>query len=188
MLTARCWTRLWSILLCSVNMNGVIWQTWRSSGHFAAFDRSKCKTTSDPKSTGQSCPEGWTFYRKNDPTWDGSPFHSNESYLTHMDVHDVLGLGKDAPMYGSNNTDAFEVINPVTKQFVTLRVPYPLGFFPRSANGRVDDPKTGWKGKGLWSSYSTYATWHIEGGKGEGGPGVLPKAVKFQMRPNPLAK
>ena len=23
---------------------------------------------------------------------------------------------------------------------------------------------------------------------GEGGPGVLPEAVKFQMRPNPLAK
>ncbi len=105
-----------------------------------------------------------------------------------MDVHDVLGLGADAPMYGSVNTDAFEVIQRSTKQFVTLRVPYPLGFFPRSANGRVDDPKAGWKGRGLWASYSTYATWHIEGGKGEGGPGVLPKAVKFQMRPNPLAK
>jgi hypothetical protein len=105
-----------------------------------------------------------------------------------MDVHDVLGLGKDAPMYGSNNTDAFEVIQVSTNQFVTLRVPYPLGFFPRSANGRVDDPKAGWKGKGLWASYSTYATWHIEGGRAEGGPGVLPKAVKFQMRPNPLAK
>ncbi len=105
-----------------------------------------------------------------------------------MDVHDVLGLGADAPMYGSVNTDAFEVIQRSTKQFVTLRVPYPLGFFPRSANGRVDDPQAGWKGRGLWASYSTYATWHIEGGKGEGGPGVLPKAVKFQMRPNPLAK
>jgi hypothetical protein len=105
-----------------------------------------------------------------------------------MDVHNVLGLGADAPMYGSVNTDAFEVIQRSTKQFVTLRVPYPMGFFPRSANGRVDDPQTGWKGKGLWASYSTYATWHIEGGKGEGGPGVLPKAVKFQMRPNPLAK
>jgi hypothetical protein len=91
-------------------------------------------------------------------------------------------------MYGSVNTDAFEVIQRSTKQFVTLRVPYPLGFFPRSANGRVDDPRAGWKGRGLWASYSTYATWHIEGGKGEGGPGVLPKAVKFQMRPNPLAK
>ncbi len=105
-----------------------------------------------------------------------------------MDVHDVLGLGADAPMYGSVNTDAFEVIQRSTRQFVTLRVPYPLGFFPRSANGRVDDPQAGWKGRGLWASYSTYATWHIEGGRGEGGPGVLPKAVKFQMRPNPLAK
>jgi hypothetical protein len=167
---------------------GLVWQNWRSSGHFSSFDRSRCKTTSDPKGDGQSCPEGWRFYRKADPTFDGSPFLANESYLTHMDVHNVLGLGADAPMYGSVNTDAFEVIQRSTNQFVTLRVPYPLGFFPRSANGRVDDPQAGWKGKGLWASYSTYATWHIEGGRGEGGPGVLPKAVKFQMRPNPLAK
>ena len=76
-----------------------------------------------------------------------------------------------------------EVLVPSTKEFVTLRVPYPLGFFARSATGRIDDPNTGWKGKGLWSSYSTYAAWHIEGGKG-----ALQKAVKFQMRPDPLAK
>ena len=113
---------------------------------------------------------------------------ANESYLAHMDHHDVLGLGEDSAMYGSVNTDAIEVFSSNTGQFVTLRVPYPLGFFPRSANGRIDDPNTGWKGKGLWASYSTYATWHIEGGKGEGGPGVLPKAVKFQIRPDPLAK
>ncbi len=171
-----------------VDHQGIVWQNWRNSGHFASFDRTKCKTTKDAQANGQSCPEGWTFYRKNDPTFENSPFHANESYLTHMDVHDVLSLGKDAPIYGSNNTDAFEVLQPSTKQFVTLRVPYPLGFFPRSANGRVDNPKTGWKGKGLWASYSTYATWHIEGGRGEGGPGVLPKAVKFQMRPSPIAK
>ena len=48
--------------------------------------------------SGQSCPEAWTFYRKEDPAFDGSPYHSNESYLTHMDVDNVLGLGKDAPM------------------------------------------------------------------------------------------
>ncbi len=163
--------------------NGVVWQNWRASGHFAAFDRSKCKTTADPQATGQSCPEGWTFYRKDDPTYTNSVYHANESYLTHMDTHDALGLGKDAPMYGSVNTDAIEVLNPQTKQFVTLRVPYPLGFFARSANGRIDDPKAGWKGKGLWADYASYAGWHIEGG-----PGTLPKAVKFQMRPNPLAK
>ncbi len=81
------------------------------------------------------------------------------------------------------NTDSMEVYSPNAKQWITLRVPYPLGFFARSGTGRIDDPKTGWKGKGYWSSYSTYASWHIEGGKG-----TLPKAVKFQMRPNPLAK
>ena len=41
-----------------------------------------------------------------------------------------------------------DVLVPSTKEFVTLRVPYPLGFFPRSGNGRIDDPDTGWKGKG----------------------------------------
>src|SRR5881296_343129 len=163
--------------------HGVIWQNWRASGHFSAFDRTVCKSTKDPRATGQSCPEGWTLYRMNDPTYTNSVFHANESYLTHMDLHDALGLGKDAPMYGSVNTDAIEVLNLQTRQFVTLRVPYPMGFFPRSANGRIDDPKAGWKGKGLWADFASYAGWHIEGG-----PGTLPKAVKFQLRPNPLAR
>jgi hypothetical protein len=85
----------------------------------------------------------------NDPTHRNSVYHANESYLTHVDTHNALGLGKDAPMYGSVNTDAIEVLNPETKQFVTLRVPYPMGFFARSANGRIDDPTAGWKGRGL---------------------------------------
>jgi hypothetical protein len=163
--------------------HGVVWVNWRASGHFSSFDRSKCKTTSDPKATGQSCPEGWTFYRMNEPTYTNSVYHANESYLSHIDTFGVLDLGKEAPMYGSVNTDAFEVLSPETHQFVTLRVPYPLGFFPRSASGRIDDPKGGWKGKGLWADYASYAGWHIEGG-----PGTLPKAVKIQMRPNPLAR
>ncbi len=108
---------------------------------------------------------------------------SDESYLTQLDEHDTLGLGRDVPVYGNVNTDSIEALVPSTKQFVTLRVPYPLGFFSRSAVGRIDNPKTGWKGKGFWSMYSTYAAWHVEGGKG-----VKQKAVKFQMRPSPLAK
>jgi hypothetical protein len=46
-----------------VDHNGLVWVDWRDSGHFTAFDRSKCKTTKDPQATGQSCPEGWTVYR-----------------------------------------------------------------------------------------------------------------------------
>ena len=164
--------------------NGVIYQGWRVSGHFTAFDRTKCKTTRDPRATGQSCPEGWTIYRNAaEPTYPNSVYKAAESYLVHIDGPDTLGFGKDSPLYGSVNTDSLEVLSSRTRQFVTLRVPYPLGFFTRAGTPRIDDSKAGWKGKGFWASYATYASWHIEGGKG-----TLPKTVKFQMRPNPLAK
>ncbi len=111
------------------------------------------------------------------------PINSDESYLTQIDHHDVLGLGHDVPLYGVVNTDSLEVFRPDTEEFVTLRVPYPMGFFSRSSNGRIDDPTAGWKGKGLWSSYSNYAAWHLEGGAG-----TQQKSIKFQIRPHPLAK
>ena len=163
---------------------GIAWQDWRGSGHFASFDRGRCADISGPQADGQGCPEGWTFYRMDKPTYQNAefPINSDESYLTQIDHHDVLGLGNDVPLYGVVNTDSLEVFVPDTGQFITLRVPYPMGFFSRSSNGRIDDPATGWKGKGLWSSYSNYAAWHLEGG-----PGTNQKAVKFQIRPDPLA-
>ena len=165
--------------------DGIVWQDWRGSGHFASFDRSVCTVTNGPTATGQSCPEGWTFHRMDKPTFSNAemPINSDESYLTQIDHHDVLGFGPETPVYGVVNTDSLEVFVPSTGEFVTLRVPYPMGFFSRSSVGRIDDPTTGWKGKGLWSSYSNYAAWHLEGG-----PGTLQKAIKFQVRPHPLAK
>jgi hypothetical protein len=51
------------------------------------------------------------------------------------------------------------------------------------ADGRIDNPGTGWKGKGLYSTYALRAPQHIEGGKG-----TTSEVVKFQLRPDPLAK
>ena len=68
-------------------------------------------------------------------------------------------------------------------KFVVLRVPYPMGFYHRGVEGRIDDPKAGWKGRGLWANYGSYNPWHYEGGKGQ-----RSKAVHFQLRPDPLAK
>ncbi len=165
--------------------DGIVWQDWRGSGHFAMFDRSACTVTNGPEAVGQSCPEGWSFHRMEKPTYQNAefPINSDESYLTQVDHHNVLGLGIDVPLYGVVNTDSLEVFVPDQGEFITLRVPYPLGFFSRSSNGRIDDPTSGWKGKGLWSSYSNYAAWHLEGG-----PGTHQKVVKFQLRPDPLAK
>jgi len=67
--------------------------------------------------------------------------------------------------------------------FVNLRVPYPMGFYAKGMDGRIDDPGAGWKGRGLWSTYGTRAPFHVEGDKG-----MTSKVVKFQLRPDPLAR
>jgi hypothetical protein len=168
-----------------VDEQGVVWMNWRGSQHFTSFDRRKCKVTNGPTAaTGQGCPEGWSIHLKEGPTYSGTNVQADMTYLPQVDRHDTLGLGKNVPTYGTVNTDMLVAFRPENNQFVALRVPYPMGFFSRSANGRIDDPNTGWKGKGLWSSFSSYTPWHVEGGKDGHGS----KAVKFQMRPNPLAK
>ena len=43
--------------------------------------------------------------------------------------------------------------------------------------------KAGWKGRGLRANYGANYIWHTEGGKGTKG-----KFVKFQFRPDPLAR
>ncbi len=68
-------------------------------------------------------------------------------------------------------------------KMVSLRVPYPLGFYAKGLDGRIDDANAGWKGRGLWTSNGDRAPWLIEGGKG-----MKPMAVHFQLRPDPLAK
>ena len=125
--------------------DGVVWQDWRGSGHFASFDRSKCdgQERSDGQ-TARAVPKGWTFNRMYKPTFENAemPINADESYLTQIDHHDVLGFGPETPVYGDVNTDSLQVFIPATGEFVTMCVPYPMGFFSRSSVGRIDDPTT----------------------------------------------
>jgi hypothetical protein len=170
----------------AVDSDGVVWQNWRGVHEVFSFDRRKCKVLNGPTATGQQCPEGWTVYKTPGPTFKGEPDLSTDMlYLTNIDHHDALGLGKDALLSGDVNADSFAVLVPQNGQMkaLTLRVPYPLGFAARHVAGRIDDPKAGWKGRGMWTSYSMYTPWHQEGGKGS-----RPKVVKLQVRPDPTAK
>ena len=164
---------------------GVYWTDWRGSDHITSFDRRKCKVLNGPTATGQHCAEGWKVYRKAGPTYQGLAVPNNADllYLTQVDRHNTLGLGEDAVITGNVNSDELLINMPKTAEFVELRIPYPLGFFSRSTSGRIDNPNTGWKGKGLWSDYSTFTPWHVEGGQGTKQP-----LAKFQVRPSPLAK
>ena len=101
--------------------------------------------------------------------------------LLHVDQFDTLGLGRNVPIATGNMSDALEAL--VDGKFVSLRVPYPMGFHAKGMDGRIDDATMGWKGRGVWSTYAGRAPFHIEGGKG-----TTSKVVKFQLRPDPLAR
>ena len=165
-----------------VDRSGVVW-TPLSSGHLASFDRRRCKgPLNGPTATGQHCPEGWTLHPFPGPQLQTvtDPGSAEATYYTWVDQHDTFGLGTNVPIATGNANEALLAF--VNGKFVTLRVPYPMGFYTKWMDGRVDDPNGGWKGKGLWATYSTRAPFHIEGGKG-----TTSKVVKFQLRPDPLA-
>jgi hypothetical protein len=165
-----------------IDRNGVVWVSL-SSGHLGSFDRGKCKILNGPTATGKHCPEGWALYQFPGPQFQNvtEPGSVESSYYTWVDQFDTFGLGKDVPIATGNMNDSLLAL--VDGKFVTLRVPYPMGFYAKWMDGRIDNPKAGWKGKGLWSTYASRAPFHMEGGKG-----TRPKVYKFQLRPDPLAK
>jgi hypothetical protein len=164
-----------------IDSKGVVWVSL-ASGHLGSFDRSKCKgPLNGPSATGNHCPEGWTFYKYPGPGFAGIGDNSAEaSYYTWVDQHNAIGLGNDVPISTANENDGFAAL--VDGKMVTLRVPYPLGFYAKGLDARIDDPQAGWKGRGLWSSEGDRTPWLKESGKG-----MTPLAVQIQVRPDPLA-
>ncbi len=168
-----------------VDRNGVLWTALGGSGHLASFDRGKCAVRSGPTATGQHCPEGWTLYPTPGPQMKGvtaagsADFH----YYNWVDQFDTLGLGANVPIANGTSSDALLALLPDSGEWVTLRVPYPLGFYTRGLDGRIDDREAGWKGRGVWASYDSVTNWHNEGGKG-----MTSEIVRFQIRPHPLAE
>ncbi|HZQ75059.1 MAG TPA: carboxypeptidase-like regulatory domain-containing protein [Burkholderiales bacterium] len=164
-----------------VDTNGVYWVSL-ASGHLGKFDRSKCKVLNGPSATGKHCPEGWTLYKLPGPQLRDvkTPGSAEASYYTWIDWNGILGLGKNVPIVMANLSDAIYAFKD--GKFIRFIVPYPSGWFPKNVDGRIDDPGAGWKGRAIWSTTGTRALFHTEMGK-EG----RHKAIKFQLRPNPLA-
>ena len=165
-----------------IDKNGVVW-TSLGSGHLGEFDRRKCKgPLNGPKATGKHCPEGWVLHDLPGPGFTDLPqFSVESSYYSWVDQHNALGLGEDVPIATGNLFDGVHAL--VDGKFVTLRIPYPMGFYSKGFEGRIDDPDAGWKGRGLWVPEGDRTPWLKEGGKGQ-----KPIVVHFQVRPDPLAK
>jgi hypothetical protein len=165
-----------------IDSNGVVWVAL-ASGHLASFDRNKCRgPLNGPKATGKQCPEGWTLYQTPGPKFKNVTLSGSDDshYYVWVDQFDTLGLGKNTPIITGNSSDSLVAL--VKGKFIIIRVPYPMGFYAKGMDGRFDDLKAGWKGKGVWTTWGTRTPFHSETGKG-----TDPKVVHFQIRPDPLA-
>ena len=138
----------------------------------------KCKAPlSGPKATGDHCPEGWTLHKYPGPGFDDVPNSSAEaSYYTWVDHHNAVGLGQNVPISTANLQDGF--VGLKDGKMILMRVPYPMGFYAKGLDARIDDPNAGWKGRGLWSATGDRTPWLNELGKG-----ARPMAVQIQVRP-----
>jgi len=178
-----------------VDRNGVVWVPL-DSGHIGSFDRRKCKgpLNGPGAERGDKCPEGWSFYPLPGPPLEGDTGAAENPYYVWVDQHDILGLGANVPIATGNQSDSLHAL--VDGRIVELRVPYPMGFFAKQIDGRIDDPAAGWKGRSLWVTSGNRTPVHIEGidAPHPGAPGATPATqssplvVQFQLRPDPLAR
>jgi len=177
-----------------VDRNGVVWLPL-DSGHLASFDRRKCRgpLNGPGAEKGEKCPEGFDFYALSGPGFQGDPGTQENPYYVWVDWHNILGLGENVPFETGNQSDSLHAL--VDGHFVELHVPYPMGFFTKGLEGRIDDPNAGWKGRALWASSGNRTPQHIEGidAPAPGAPGKTeatlssPLVINFQLRPDPLA-
>jgi hypothetical protein len=130
---------------------------------------------------GSDCPEGWTLYLTDGPKLKGTNIPSDFHYYNWVDQYNSLGLGENKPIATGSNSDSLLVLDPQTKTWVTLRVPYPLGFYARGLDGRIDDAKAGWKGGAVGELRHALRVAHRrrQGHQGQDGP--LP-AVRHPMQ------
>ena len=165
-----------------LDSKGNPWVALAGSSHWAKLDRSACPVLNGPGTdTGTHCDAGWTLYQTPGPKMGNSDVPADFHYFGWVDQHNVSGLGKDTPIITGSNSDSLIALDPESGDWTFLRVPYPMGFYHRGLDGRIDDPDLGWKGRSLWANYGNHLIWHTEGGKGTTG-----KMVQFQIRETPM--
>ncbi len=162
-----------------VDRKGMVWTALAGSGHLARFDRSRCK---QHWGTGGQCPEGWTLWPTPGAQFAGTGEQAGGStdmhYYLWVDQFNTLGLGHDVVIVNGTGSDSLIAFEPDKERFTVIRIPYPLNAYTRGLDGRIDDPRTGWKGRGLWFTNGLDPILHAE----------VPQSyvARVQLRPSPL--
>ena len=167
-----------------IDRNGVVWASL-ASGHLASFDRRKCKgrSTGRPRPASIAPRAGRSIACPDRSSKDVTDAGSAEaSYYTWVDQFDTFGLGKNVPIATGN-------LNELAARAGRRQVRQPAralsdgllrqmdGRPHRRSERRLEGP--GRCGRPT----ATRTMFHLEGGKEN-----RPKVVKFQLRPDPLAR
>ena len=146
--------------------DGVVWFS-AGSGHLGRFD---------PKT------EKFTFWQLPGPKYPGTGAETGSTeypYFLWVDQFNASGLGQNTVIVTGTSSDSMLIFDPKAEKFSVVRMPYPMPFFTRGLDGRIDDARAGWKGRGLWASYNSYMPRFSETRMGY--------VTHIQLRPNPLA-
>ncbi len=146
-----------------IDRHGVAWVTL-ASGHIASFDRRKCKGPPQRagRGGGEPVPGGLDVLSapgaRRSPAGTARP----KGRTTPGSISTTSwASGPNTPIGTGNFSDSLHALT--YGKVVELRVPYPMGFFAKGVDGRIDDPKAGWKGRGLWVTSGNRTPMHIEG-------------------------
>jgi hypothetical protein len=146
--------------------DGMLWFS-AGSGHLGRLDpktgKFKYWDLPGPKFTGTGMETGSTEY----------------PYFLWVDQFDTLGMGKDTVIVTGTTSDSMLIFDPKKEMFTVFRMAYPIPFYTRGLDGRIDDAKAGWKGRGIWATYSSYLPKFTETRYGS--------VDHIQVRPSPLA-
>ena len=146
--------------------DGIVWFS-AGSGHLGRFD---------PKT------EKFTYWDTPGPKYPGTARETGSTeypYFLWVDQFDALGMGRNTVIVTGTSSDAMFLFDPKTEKFTVFRMPYPMPFFTRGLDGRIDNAGAGWKGRGIWASYNSYLPKYSETRIGH--------VSHIQLRPNPLA-
>jgi streptogramin lyase len=146
--------------------DGMVWFS-AGSGHLGRFD---------PKT------EKFTYWDTPGPKYPGTGKETGSTeypYFLWVDQFDALGMGRNTVVVTGTSSDALFMFDPKTEQFTVFRMPYPMPFFTRGLDGRIDNAGAGWKGRGIWASYNSYLPKYSETRIGY--------ISHIQLRPDPLA-
>jgi hypothetical protein len=166
-----------------IDRNGVFWVSL-SSGHLGSFDRRKCKgPLNGPGATGKHCPEGWTLYPFPGPQFQNvkDPGSAEASYYTWVDQFDTFGLGKNVPIATGN-------LNGSMRALVEGEVRQPVRSVPNEFFRQM----------GGWTHRRSESRLERQGLMGNilnpqrissrNRQSTTSKVLKFQLRPDPLAR